>query len=654
MLPRLAFRLIGAILTASTLSGLLAAQSFDLAGHGRRIVALGGPMRFHPGDDPTLAWARPAFNDSTWSLIRGDENWYVQGYPKLTGFAWYRFEVTLPSYTGPLALWIPMIATNFQVYADGRLIGENGTMPPRAQPRHAQNLVFSIPDDLAQSGRSLSIAIRAWHYPSELEHFGGIQETMQLGDASLMKEWQTHRSRELFWANTQYGIAGLVCLLAGLGSLWLFFMRPTDREFLWFGVWEIFNVLDTFFLPAYASFHSVNVVVWLAGQAFLIAGLNVTMPTMIRHFRRFNRSRLYWAAIAVALLDFSLNLLITFNWISVSVFFEIGAVMKLLLGVSNCGLLFEPSRESKAEKWVFALPVGFYFLNLTFVYLAFALVARGVVSAARYLDLFYNGITDRPFPLGTFQATGIAVQLALFAVVLLRFVRTRSEEERYKTELEAARIVQQVLVPSEIPTVPGFAVGNVYKPAGRVGGDFSQIIPIADGGVLIMIGDVSGKGMPAAMTVSLLVGTFRTLAHYTQSPSEILAAMNQRMLARSSGGFTTCLVLTVSAAGRLTAANAGHIAPYVNGSELALINGLPLGLSAHEHYMESVFPLAAGEQLTLMTDGVVEARATNGELLGFERVKALATHSADSIVRAAQNYGQDDDITVLTLRLAPA
>jgi serine phosphatase RsbU (regulator of sigma subunit) len=167
-----------------------------------------------------------------------------------------------------------------------------------------------------------------------------------------------------------------------------------------------------------------------------------------------------------------------------------------------------------------------------------------------------------------------------------------------------------------------------------------------------MIGDVSGKGMPAAMTVSLLVGTFRTLAHYTQSPAEILAAMNQRMLARSSGGFTTCLVLTVSAAGRLTAANAGHIAPYVNGIELDLINGLPLGLSAHEPYVESVFPLAAGEQLTLMTDGVVEARATNGELLGFERVKALATHSAESIVRAAQNYGQDDDITVLTLQLA--
>jgi hypothetical protein len=651
MLPRLAVRLIGAILTASTLSGLLAAQNFDMVDHDRRIVALGGLMRFHPGDDPTLAWARPDFDDSSWSLIRGDENWYVQGYPKLAGFAWYRFDVTLPSYRGPLALWIPMIATNFQVYADGRLIGENGTMPPRAQPRYAQNLVLPIPDDLTRSGRSLSIAIRVWHYPSELEQYGGIQESMQLGDASLMTEWQTHRSHELFWANTQYGIVGLVCLLAGLGSLWLFFMRPADREFLWFGVWEIFNVL---LIPAYAIFGSVNVVVWMVSQAVLIAGLNVSLPIMIRHFRKINRSRLYWAAIAVALLNCSLDLLVTFNRISVAIHFEIGAVMKLLIGVLNCGLLFAPSRESEAEKWVFALPIGFYFLNLTFVYLAFALVARGVVWAARYLDLFFNGITDRPFPLGTYQATGIAVQLALFAVVLLRFARTRSEEERYKTELEAARIVQQVLVPSEIPTVPGFAVENVYKPAGQVGGDFSQIIPIANGGILIVIGDVSGKGMPAAMTVSLLVGTFRTLAHYTQSPAEILAAMNQRMMARSSGGFTTCLVLTVSAAGKVTAANAGHIAPFVNGSELSLINGLPLGLSAHERYVESVFPLAAGEQLTLMTDGVVEARATNGELLGFERVKALATHSADAIVRAAQNYGQDDDITVLTLRLAPA
>lgn len=99
-----------------------------------------------------------------------------------------------------------------------------------------------------------------------------------------------------------------------------------------------------------------------------------------------------------------------------------------------------------------------------------------------------------------------------------------------------------------------------------------QVIPIESGGVLTVVGDVSGKGMPAAMTVSLLVGTVRTLAHYTQSPGEILAAMNQRMLGRSQGGFTTCLVLRLDVNGTLTVANAGHLSPYRNGEELAVLH----------------------------------------------------------------------------------
>ncbi len=169
------------------------------------------------------------------------------------------------------------------------------------------------------------------------------------------------------------------------------------------------------------------------------------------------------------------------------------------------------------------------------------------------------------------------------------------------------------------------------------------------GGVLVIIGDVSGKGMPAAMTVSLLVGTVRTLAHYTQSPGEILAAMNQRMLARSHGGFTTCLVLRADPDGTLTIANAGHIAPYLGGKELPLENGLPLGLAAETAYAESTFQLAQGQQLTLLTDGVVEARDKSGALYGFERTAAISTETAESIARAAQHFGQDDDITVLTL-----
>ena len=645
-------RLVAVALAIFALSGTLIAQSFDLATRGQQIITLDQLFRFHPGDDPSLAWANPAFDDSSWPLIRGDETWYVQGYPKLTGSAWYRFKVTLPRDSGPLALWVPMISTNFGIYADGRLIAENGALPPHPRARFGPNLVFPIPAGLTRSGEPVSFAIRVWHSPWEYQEFGGLQEPMRLGDAGLIRQWQAGQWHELFWSMTQFNIDGLVCLLAGLGSLVLFFLRPADREFLWFGVWEICNVLYTL-LGSWSSLHSFDVTLWRLTGAVLLAGLNGSMPVLIRHFGGTGRTRLYWAAISVALLDSALNVVFAFNGINFFQFCLAEAVMKLLLGVLNCGLLSQTSQENKTEMRVFALPVAVYFLNLTAVYGANALVVQGATWAARFVQLFIS-FTSSPFPLGTFQTMAIVVQLAFFTILLRRFVRTRSDEDRYKTELEAARTVQQVLVPDEIPTIPGFALASVYRPAGQVGGDFFQIIPIANGGVLVTIGDVSGKGMPAAMTVALLVGTLRTLAHYTQKPSEILAAMNQRMLARSSGGFTTCLVLTIDAAGKLTAANAGHISPYVDGRELTLANGLPLGLSAHEQYAESTFLLAANEQLTLMTDGVVEARAADGELLGFDRVKAMTTQTADAIAQAAQDFGQDDDITVMTLRLARA
>jgi serine phosphatase RsbU (regulator of sigma subunit) len=200
----------------------------------------------------------------------------------------------------------------------------------------------------------------------------------------------------------------------------------------------------------------------------------------------------------------------------------------------------------------------------------------------------------------------------------------------------------------------GFQIESVYKPAGQVGGDFFQIVQLDRGGALIAIDDVSGKGMPAAMTVSLLVGTFRTLAHYTQSPAEILAAMNQRMLARSQGGFTTCLVLRLDADGTLTAANAGHIAPYIGASELDVVNGLPLGLMPDVIYAETTANLTSSDRLTLLTDGVIEARNHQGELLGFDRARELVAHPASEIVRRAPHFGQEDDITVLTLSLTPA
>jgi serine phosphatase RsbU (regulator of sigma subunit) len=240
-------------------------------------------------------------------------------------------------------------------------------------------------------------------------------------------------------------------------------------------------------------------------------------------------------------------------------------------------------------------------------------------------------------------------------IVLIRqYARIQHQEERLESELEAARIVQQVLIPNEVPVVPGFAIEAVYRPASQVGGDFFQIVPTRTGGVLIVIGDVSGKGMPAAMTVSLLVGTFRTLAHYTQSPAEVLSAMNERMLARSAGGFTTCLALRLDPDGSMIAANAGHLAPYIDGTEITLDNGLPLGLSADTDYPEIEIKLETGCHLTLLTDGVPEARNAGGELFGFGRTASISRNSAEEVIQAAQAFGQNDDMTVVRLILAPA
>lgn len=268
----------------------------------------------------------------------------------------------------------------------------------------------------------------------------------------------------------------------------------------------------------------------------------------------------------------------------------------------------------------------------------------------------WHGI-DRPASTAAaayaFDAYFIFATAVASALVTTSHINTEGARQlRAETELEAARAVQQMLIPEEIPSLPGFKVESVYQPASQVGGDFYQILPLADGAALIVIGDVSGKGMPAAMTVSLLVGTFRTMADYSTSPAEILAEMNRRMLVRSKDGFTTCLVLRADADGILTMANAGHIPPYCNGEELAVENGLPLGLHAQSTYGESRFELRPGDQLTLLTDGVVEARSTTGELFGFARTQTCSRKGAEQILKAACAFGQEDDITVVTLALA--
>ena len=279
-----------------------------------------------------------------------------------------------------------------------------------------------------------------------------------------------------------------------------------------------------------------------------------------------------------------------------------------------------------------------------------------LVSVRWTLSLTFEALTHLPrtIEIGGWRwsinpASMILLATATLVVYVRDLTEDRREKQRLTAELAAGHAVQHVLIPDQELSIPGFHIESVYKPAGEVGGDFFQIVPLKKGGVLVAIGDVSGKGMPAALMVSLLVGAFQTLADITTSPASILSELNRRLQGRSAGGFTTCLVLRADADGTLTLANAGHLAPYLDGHEVTLDNGLPLGLVEDAVYVESTLQLESGRQLTLITDGVVEARDKGGVLFGFERTAGLTLEPAGSVAKAAEAFGQADDITVLTI-----
>jgi serine phosphatase RsbU (regulator of sigma subunit) len=263
-----------------------------------------------------------------------------------------------------------------------------------------------------------------------------------------------------------------------------------------------------------------------------------------------------------------------------------------------------------------------------------------------------------------FDAQNMAVTLLFIAIVYAVF-RYAAEQTRRNSALEqefkSAQELQRILIPESLPALKGYAVSSAYRPAHEVGGDFFQVIaqPAGSalagsgsaGAALIVLGDVSGKGLKAAMTVSLLVGTARTLAEQSSDPAWILAGLNRRLEGRMQNGFVTCLVLRLETSGKCVAANAGHLSPFLNHDEMQLPAALPLGVVSEGSYENVAFDLAPGDHLTLYTDGLVEARNAARELFGFDRVRNLIATNPDAQAasEAAVAFGQDDDITVLTV-----
>jgi len=240
----------------------------------------------------------------------------------------------------------------------------------------------------------------------------------------------------------------------------------------------------------------------------------------------------------------------------------------------------------------------------------------------------------------------LAVIVALLALLFREQQQTAEDRAMLAGEMQAAREIQRMLAPGIVKTAPGAMIHVAFHPMRDVGGDFFLCPVLPDGRQRVLLGDVSGKGSAAAMTAALLLGGAQ--ARDTDTPGNLLAHLNSVLRESRVGGFATCVCADLAPNGTLTVANAGHLAPYRSGEEVPVAASLPLGLS-DASYEESRLMLAPGETLTFLSDGVVESRNSDGELFGFERTRAISSRSAEEIATEAQQFGQEDDITVLTL-----
>jgi serine phosphatase RsbU (regulator of sigma subunit)/anti-sigma regulatory factor (Ser/Thr protein kinase) len=238
-----------------------------------------------------------------------------------------------------------------------------------------------------------------------------------------------------------------------------------------------------------------------------------------------------------------------------------------------------------------------------------------------------------------------------------------ASRERIEQELRVAQLIQQNFLPRELPELSGWQVGAYYKPAREVGGDFYDFFELPNGQVGVVVGDVTDKGVPAAMVMAAARSVLRASASRIVSPGETLERVNELLCPDIPDKmFVTCLYGVIdTASGRFRFANAGHNLPFARTSGGALelrATGMPLGLLPGMTYEESEAVISPGEALLLYSDGVTEAHSTEREMYGTPRLGELVAGDEDlidglltSLERfTGPGWEQEDDITLVTLR----
>ncbi len=255
------------------------------------------------------------------------------------------------------------------------------------------------------------------------------------------------------------------------------------------------------------------------------------------------------------------------------------------------------------------------------------------------------------------------------ALRVAQLVREQKAEaatrQRFEQELEVARLIQQNFLPRELPDLPGWQIAAYYRPAREVGGDFYDVIPLPDGRVGFVVGDVTDKGVPAALVMSATRSLIRASAQRLVEPGEVLERVNEQLCPDMPAKmFVTCLYGVLDpASGHLRFANAGHDLPYVKTAQGVVelrARGMPLGLMPGMDYEEKETTLEPGDSVLLHSDGIVEAHDPQRDMFGFPRLKETVAGAPggqqliDRVLKDLEDFTgpdaeQEDDITMVTL-----
>lgn len=295
------------------------------------------------------------------------------------------------------------------------------------------------------------------------------------------------------------------------------------------------------------------------------------------------------------------------------------------------------------------------------------LIGQGELMGALYLG---PRLSDQPYSTDDRKLLASLAGQVAPAMRVAQLVQEQQQEtqerERIQQELKVAALIQQTLLPKDLPNIDGWTIDAFYRPARAVGGDFYDFIPLEDGRLGVVIGDVTDKGVPAALVMATCRSMLRAAASRHNDPGAVLADVNDALVPEIPPAmFVTCLYAVIDTdTGATVFANAGHNLPYVRSDDGVIelrATGMPLGLMPGMSYEETEHPLTVGEVMVLTSDGITEAHNGEGEMYGFARLmeqvgtSSIPGEAVSSLIDSLEAFTgsdaeQEDDITVVSVR----